>query len=114
MACITNAGIMCFTMDIIVSEPSVKIWLFITFQYAVFSIMSLFDYLIDDVPHEVKVQLQRQEFLVSKVVDLDLSDDEDEEANSFSIAMPKIAQNDDDLVVASRTVGPNAGGGGMV
>jgi len=111
IACITNAGIMCFTMDIIVSEPSVKIWLFIAFQYAVFSIMSFFDYMIDDVPHEVTVQLQRQEFLVSKVVDLDLSDDDEEEANSFSIAVPKIAQEDDDLVIAARIVGPNAGDG---
>ena len=42
---------------------SVKVWIFIMLQYFVFTSMGLFEYLIDDVPYEVHLQLQRQEYL---------------------------------------------------
>lgn len=101
VAAITNSAIICFTMDIIQGDRATKVWCFILLQYFIFSIMSFFEYLIDDVPKEVSIQLERQEFLVRKVIDLELSDDEDDD-NNFAIPVPKMAMEDDDLVMTAQ------------
>lgn len=56
-------------------------WILVIFQFAV----SAF---IPDVPHEVEMQLQRQEFIVSKVIDKTPDEDfgEEEESEDSGIA----------------------------
>jgi hypothetical protein len=63
IAVITNAGIMCFTMELIPFTSWGQVWLFIGFQYVIFIAMAIFAYLVDDVPEDVAIQLQRQEYL---------------------------------------------------
>ena len=63
-------------MDVFPTE--MKVWLFIAFQYVVFSGMYIFEMIIDDVPEEVSIQIARQEFLLSKVVDQDSDSDNDQ------------------------------------
>ncbi len=53
IAVMTNAGLLCFTMDFIPDGAVDAIWVFIAFQYVVFLSMGLFAYLVDDVPREV-------------------------------------------------------------
>ncbi len=99
LSVITNSGIVCFTMDVFPSE--MKVWLFITFQYVIFSGMYIFEMIIDDVPEEVSIQTARQEFLLRKVVDQDSdsdndqSDDEEDSNIGGTISMNQIFHFDD-------------------
>ena len=45
------------------------VWMFIGFQYFVFAVMQMFDFLVDDIPAEVEIQLERQEFIIQKVLE---------------------------------------------
>lgn len=77
-AVITNAGVICFTMDVFDFESDTnRVWFFIVFQYAIIAIMGLFAYIVEDVPDDVIIQLKRREFLVSKIVDCIEDEDED-------------------------------------
>ena len=76
LSVVTNCGIVCFTMDVFPTE--MKVWLFITSQYVIFSGMYIFGMIIDDVPEEVSIQAARQEFLLSKVVDQESDSDNDD------------------------------------
>eukprot|EP01035_Chromulina_nebulosa_P017620 gene17620-23197_t len=63
MAVITNAGLLCFTMQLIHFNGVEKIWLFISLQYFILICLALFAYFVDDVPEDVKIQLDRQAHL---------------------------------------------------
>ena len=52
-AIVTNAGIICFTMDIFETSDQSKVWLFAGYQYLNFGLTLLFAYLIEDIPEEV-------------------------------------------------------------
>ena len=56
-AVITNAGILCYTMQIITFSGVGTVWLFIGFQYTIFVAMAIFAYIVDDVPEYVSVLL---------------------------------------------------------
>ena len=60
---ITNAGIVCFTMELVQASPQGIVWSFIGLQYSIISLMALFAYIVPDVPEEVTIQLQRMEHL---------------------------------------------------
>jgi hypothetical protein len=49
----TNAGILCFTMDLLHFSGVGTVWLFIGFQYVIFVAMAFFAMLVPDVPVEV-------------------------------------------------------------
>lgn len=78
-AVISNAALTFFTMDTFdyMSQVS-KIWYFIGFQYLVFSIMYIFALLVPDEPEDVAIQLQRQAYLVEKVIERIADEDESE------------------------------------
>jgi hypothetical protein len=78
IAVITNAGIMCFTMELIPFTAWGEVWLFIGFQYVIFVAMAVFSYIVDDVPEDVAIQLQRQEYLRERA---EMSDEERQEEN---------------------------------
>jgi hypothetical protein len=52
-AIVTNAGIICFTMDLFDTDAQTKVWIFVGYQYLNFGLMFLFAYLIEDTPLEV-------------------------------------------------------------
>jgi len=57
IAVITNAGVLCFTMNVLHTNGTTAIWIFVIFQYAIFCTMGLFAFFVDDVPKEVLTSL---------------------------------------------------------
>ena len=78
IAVITNLGIVCFTMQVFHCSLSMKVWIFIILQYFVFTSMGLFGYLIDDIPYEVQLQLQRQDYILERLENENYDKDEEE------------------------------------
>jgi len=56
-----------------------RFWLFIGAQWAIFSIQGILRLSIPDTPLEVQIQMERNEFIVSKLIDYAKDDDDDEE-----------------------------------
>ena len=53
-AVITNAGLVCFTMDITAGlSRAGQLWIFIGFQYTIFAFMAAFSAAVDDMPEDV-------------------------------------------------------------
>lgn len=76
---VTNAGILCFTMQLIEFTSWGQVWLFIGFQYTIFILMAVFSWAVPDVPEEVEIQLQRQNYLRDRAA---MSDDDRAEENA--------------------------------
>jgi hypothetical protein len=68
IAVVTNAGIICFTMDLLTFSGVGTIWIFVGFQYFILIFMGLFAMLVDDVPPEVVIQLERQKYLAERAL----------------------------------------------
>jgi len=69
-AVITNAGISVFTLtQFNYLNGTYKIWMFIIFQWACFSVQAFLIYLVPNIPWEVQIQQARKNFLVSKIID---------------------------------------------
>ena len=76
-AVVTNAGITCFTMTVIpLGQNQLKLWIFIGFQWTCFLLQAFIMELIPDIPEAAIYHMQRNEFLVSKVID-QIRDDDD-------------------------------------
>ncbi|CAN0416237.1 unnamed protein product [Pylaiella littoralis] len=69
VAVATNAGLILFTSEDLEWSMSNKVWAFVLWQYGVFGLMALFAVFVQDVPNTVIIQLGRQSFITSKVVD---------------------------------------------
>lgn len=84
---ITNAGIICFTMELIQASPQGIVWAFICLQYSIIGLMALFAYIVPDVPEEVTIQLQRMQHLTDMAYGrLEIEDNEFEvEAQEYCI-----------------------------
>jgi hypothetical protein len=63
-----------------------RLWIFIGFQWTMVTIQMVVAYLIPDVPDNVEVQLQRQQFYVSKAIDM--TPDEMEESHEEDAVSP--------------------------
>lgn len=99
LSVITNSAIICFTMSIIDEDASTRVWLFIIFQYMIFTGMYLFSALIDDVPEDVSIQLEREEQIKEKIIDSDADDDdEDDEEESFALTGGGLKNDNSTLV----------------
>jgi hypothetical protein len=59
-----------------------RMWIFIGFQWALFSLQYIIQVYIPDEPLEVEIQKQRTEFLVSKIL-LKAKDDDDDVIVSY-------------------------------
>ena len=65
-----NAALVAFTMTTFDNKSIyVRFWLFIGIQWFVFTLQSIMKSIIPDVPAQVSIQLQRANFVVSKVID---------------------------------------------
>jgi len=68
-ACVTNAALSVFTMDVLNDYSDItRMWFFVVFQWACFAIQMCAMAIVPDEPAEVAIQNARREFLVNKVV----------------------------------------------
>lgn len=67
IAVITNAGLLCYTMQLITFTNVGKTWLFIGLQYAILVMMMVFSYLVNDEPPYVTIQKERQDYLEERL-----------------------------------------------
>eukprot|EP00604_Paraphysomonas_vestita_P001703 CAMPEP_0174817746 /NCGR_PEP_ID=MMETSP1107-20130205/254_1 /TAXON_ID=36770 /ORGANISM="Paraphysomonas vestita, Strain GFlagA" /LENGTH=652 /DNA_ID=CAMNT_0016028733 /DNA_START=1071 /DNA_END=3029 /DNA_ORIENTATION=+ len=69
VACITNAALSVFTMDVLDKySPWFRMWFFILFQWICFSIQTIAMALVPDEPQESIIQRARRDFLTEKVI----------------------------------------------
>jgi hypothetical protein len=69
IACVTNSGILCFTMQLFETSNASLVWIFVIFQYFLIITALLLEYFVDDVPEDVTIQLQRTEFIVKAITE---------------------------------------------
>lgn len=71
LAVVTNAGLVCFTMTVLPDHYTLqaKMWIFLGFQWVMFSIQMLIMHFVEDIPHDVSIQHERMEFITGKVID---------------------------------------------
>jgi len=67
---ITNAALCVFVMksDIHALPIELKIWMFLLIQFVIFGLSTVIRFLVPDVPADVEMQLQRQNFLIKKLI----------------------------------------------
>merc|ERR1711967_24640 len=76
-AVLSNAGIVCFTMDILDGMSLAwKVWLFILFQYFLLSIMVATSVAIPDTPEDVIIQTDRTKFFETYIIDEQVEEDD--------------------------------------
>jgi len=96
----TNAGITCFTMTVLDDKNwsstvilKVKLWTFIIFQWVCYITQAIIMEAIPDIPEQAIYHLQRNEHIVSKVID-HVADDDDHD---------KAYVDDDDIKPSTRS-----------
>lgn len=93
-----NSAIVAFTTTIAVNYTwTQRIWIFILMASGLFAIRLTIGWLIPDVPVEVGIQLERQEYINRKVCD-NVADDDDENLgkNNFIVPDYRVLATDDD------------------
>ena len=97
----TNAGITCFTMTVLNNKSwsskeilKVKLWTFIIFQWVCYVTQAIIMEAIPDIPEQAIYHLQRNEHIVSKVID-HVEDDDDHDKAFVDV--------DDDVKPSTRT-----------
>lgn len=84
LAVIANAALVAFTMNIFDNYSLIfRFWLFISAQWFIFSLQTIIRIVIPDEPLQVDIQIGRQNFIVSKVIDYE-PDDNDSDVNFVS------------------------------
>eukprot|EP01032_Pedospumella_encystans_P010538 gene10538-12308_t len=84
-AVVTNAGLICFTMDVLDQYTSLgRTWLFIGFQWTLIMVQVIVTAAVHDVPPEVEIQLARQAFIRSKLLDK-IEDDDVEDSEVVEV-----------------------------
>ncbi|CAM9464105.1 unnamed protein product [Heterosigma akashiwo] len=84
IAVVTNAALVAFTTGMLAGRgwsTTEELWAFVLAQYAVFGMMALFSYVVEDVPEPVTTQIARSKFIISKVIDKVPDEDDDEETS---------------------------------
>jgi len=76
-AIIVNSALICFTGSFYSLSSVMKVWLFIIMCVAIFGVRYFTYLVVPDVPRIVQIQVARQEFIQSKLIDLDPDLDDD-------------------------------------
>ena len=100
-AVVCNCALITYTGEFLSSgyTKTYRVFIFIALEHVLFFAKALFAAIVDDVPAEVELQIERQEFLRSKIInnakdeDLELDDDVDAELDE----PPEIHEEDKDL-----------------
>lgn len=93
-----NSAIVAFTTTIAVNYTwAQRIWIFILMASGLFAIRLTIGWLIPDMPVEVGIQLERQEYITRKVCD-NVADDDDENLGKNNFIAPdyRVLATDDD------------------
>ncbi len=93
-----NSGLVAFTgRNTINYTWSERVWIFILMSTGLFCIRLLVAFLIPDVPEEVKIQIDRQEYLNDKIIN-NVPDEDDNELSKNNMVIPSylIRGTDDD------------------
>eukprot|EP01035_Chromulina_nebulosa_P024470 gene24470-31867_t len=78
IAIITNAGLICITMDVLDGfSTAAHFWIFIGYQWALFSFFFAMNYFLSDIPEEAVIQKKRQQFITSIVIEKVPDENED-------------------------------------
>jgi len=96
-AVFTNAALVAFTGDFVIYYSwTQRTWVFVAISFSLFFVRLMVNYYVPDVPQAVDIQLQRQEYLLSKIIN-NCGDDNDEFKTDFCLP-PKYAveQTDND------------------
>jgi hypothetical protein len=97
-AVVTNAAIIVFTTDVLQFQSlQLRFWVFIGFQWFIFTIQWVVSTLIPDVPADVKMQMQRMEFITEKIIyrvpDKEISAKDKHDRNSASWDMNAVVHD---------------------
>jgi hypothetical protein len=98
VAVISNSALIAFTSDLFADKsPSTRLWIFFGFEHGIWLFKFALSLAIKDIPEDVEIQLQRTEYIVSKVVHNKPDDDDDELVKDVSqLSDLTIRQTDDD------------------
>ncbi len=118
MAVVTNAGLAFFTMGVF-SDPSWdgwRVWLFLSYQYVIFGLIYAFMAAVPDVPSDVETQIQRQEFIVEKIIKMAEDDDSEDESSDGDSDREELDESDEEEGEKKKPgcldkIMPGAGGG---
>lgn len=87
-----NCGLVVFTMSIFDDySEKFRFWLFIAAQWFLFSMQAILRRVIPHTPSKVLIQMERQDFIVSKLIDF-VQDDDDDELRAGSTHALKMSQ----------------------
>lgn len=100
-AVICNCALIAYTGDFLAMEyqSNTRVFVFIFLEHLLFFAKSFFALIVEDIPPEVELQIDRQEFIKSKIItnakdeDIENSDDDDDD----NLQVPEIREQDDDL-----------------
>jgi anoctamin-10/anoctamin-7 len=97
VAVLTNGAIICFTMDVLDHfSPHGKVWIFLGFQWTLIFLQFVAQLWVDDVPEEVEIQMERNAFIKSVIIDHVADEDyfDDKAARLIEAAEGKAVQKD--------------------
>jgi hypothetical protein len=91
LAVVTNAGVVCFTSasllpDIPFLGDSIRVWFFILFVLVVTGVKYAVGWLVPDIPADVQIQIQRNEFLVRKCLIRERDEDQGDLGGKLHVA----------------------------
>lgn len=71
VAVVTNGGMICFTMDLLWDRFTLqgRVWVFLGFQWFLIFCQFVIQYIVPDEPEDVQIQLERMDFIMSKVIE---------------------------------------------
>ena len=77
---------------------STRVFIFIILEHLLFFAKGFFALVVEDVPFEVELQIERQDFIKSKIINNALDEDIelDEDDNDEQLEVPPISEQDDD------------------
>jgi len=97
-AVITNSALIVFTGDQFNNTKDFeRVWYFVLFEHCLFMVKYALAIIVPDVPFEVDIQLARQSFIISKVIDNAEDENDDDLAKDISVELDlTIRKTDDD------------------
>jgi len=95
LAVIANSALVAFTMNIFDNYSLVfRFWLFISAQWFIFTMQTVIRIVIPDEPVHVLIQIAREKFIVSKVIDYEPDDDDKDVAFVSDVTIEQVHIHD--------------------
>ncbi len=82
-AVVTNSALIVFTMQLLTQYSiTMQFWIFVGFQWVLFSTQYVFSLIVPDIPAEVELQHDRQEFIGRKLLEKEPDEGELEDVDA--------------------------------